>query len=197
VRFLLPEYASAFNRAKRGGQGPREFACSPAFIVDLIKSGPRSAEPSPAWSGGAAAPAVQGFDKGRGPVGLPPIGQACHLPAWPDQGPRGSSLFCSLRWGELAALRRADLDMAKRTVRISRSLTELPGCGRSYGPPKSAAVRRTVVILTSSPPTWRLISNRSLAPATTIWCSQVLRANRSIMATSADVSGSLRFIESG
>jgi integrase len=54
--------------------------------------------------------------------------------------------FCSLRWGELAALRRADLDMAKRTVRINRSLTELYGGGRSYGPPKSAAGRRTVVI---------------------------------------------------
>ena len=40
----------------------------------------------------AAALRVQGFDKGRGPVGLPPIGQACQLPAWPDQGPREGSL---------------------------------------------------------------------------------------------------------
>src|SRR5580700_8394418 len=31
---------------------------------------------------------VQEFDKGRGPVGLPPIGQACDLPAWPDQDRR-------------------------------------------------------------------------------------------------------------
>src|SRR4249920_2818844 len=35
---------------------------------------------------------VQEFDKGRGPVGLPPIGQACDLPTWPDQGPREGSL---------------------------------------------------------------------------------------------------------
>ena len=35
---------------------------------------------------------VQEFDKGRGPIGLPPIGQACDLPAWPDQGPREGSL---------------------------------------------------------------------------------------------------------
>jgi hypothetical protein len=38
---------------------------------------------------------VQGFDKGRGPVGLSPIGQACHLPAEPHQGPREGSLVRS------------------------------------------------------------------------------------------------------
>ena len=52
----------------------------------------------------------------------------------------------SLRWGELAALRRCDLDLAAGTVRIERSLTELPGGGVLYGPPKSAAGRRIVVI---------------------------------------------------
>jgi hypothetical protein len=35
---------------------------------------------------------VQEFDKGRGPVGFLPIGQACHLPVWPDEGPREGSL---------------------------------------------------------------------------------------------------------
>jgi len=40
----------------------------------------------------AAALRVQGFDKGPGPVGLLLIGQACQLPAWPDQGPREGSL---------------------------------------------------------------------------------------------------------
>jgi hypothetical protein len=35
---------------------------------------------------------VQEFDKERGPVGLPSIGQACDLPAWPDQAPREGSL---------------------------------------------------------------------------------------------------------
>jgi len=43
---------------------------------------------------GRTALRVQGFDKGRGPVGLPPIGQACQLPAWPDQGPRGAASLC-------------------------------------------------------------------------------------------------------
>jgi integrase len=54
--------------------------------------------------------------------------------------------FCSLRWGELAALRREDLDLEARTVKIERSLTPLPGGGYSFGPPKSAAGRRTVII---------------------------------------------------
>ena len=54
--------------------------------------------------------------------------------------------FGSLRWGELAALRRADVDLDARTVRVERSLTPIPGGGHEFGPPKSAAGRRTVII---------------------------------------------------
>ena len=54
--------------------------------------------------------------------------------------------FGGLRWGELATLRRIDLDLDARAVRIERSLTSLPGGGHAFGPPKSAAGRRTVVI---------------------------------------------------
>ena len=53
--------------------------------------------------------------------------------------------FGSLRWGELAALRRCDVDAAHGTVRVERSLTELSG-GYLFGPPKSAAGRRVVVL---------------------------------------------------
>jgi integrase len=49
-----------------------------------------------------------------------------------------------LRWGELAALRRCDIDLRARTIRIERSLTELPGGGYLYGPPKSGAGKRRV-----------------------------------------------------
>jgi len=52
--------------------------------------------------------------------------------------------FGSLRWGELAALRRKDLDLEHRTVTVERSLTEQPGGGFLFGPPKSAAGRRQV-----------------------------------------------------
>ncbi len=54
--------------------------------------------------------------------------------------------FGSLRWGELAALRRADLDLDAWTVRIERSLTELSAGELFFSPPKSEAGRRVVAI---------------------------------------------------
>jgi integrase len=55
-------------------------------------------------------------------------------------------VFGSLRWGELAALRRSDIDMQARTVRISRQLSEPRGGGFAFGPPKSDAGQRLVAI---------------------------------------------------
>ena len=54
--------------------------------------------------------------------------------------------FGSLRWGELAALRRCDVEAEQGTVRVERSLTELAGGGRLFGPPKSMAGKRMVVV---------------------------------------------------
>jgi integrase len=54
------------------------------------------------------------------------------------------AVFTSLRWGELAALRRSDIDLTARTVRVQRTLTHLSGGGHAFGPPKSDAGRRTV-----------------------------------------------------
>jgi integrase len=54
--------------------------------------------------------------------------------------------FGSLRWGELAALRRCDVDVEQGTIRVERSLTELAGGGYVFGPPKSEAGRRVVVV---------------------------------------------------
>ena len=54
--------------------------------------------------------------------------------------------FSSLRWGELAALRRVDIDMQARTVRVGRQLTEPRGGGFDFGPPKSDAGKRMVAI---------------------------------------------------
>lgn len=56
------------------------------------------------------------------------------------------AMFTSLRWGELAALRRCDIDLAARTVRVTRQLTEVNGSGLVLGPPKSAAGKRVVTI---------------------------------------------------
>jgi integrase len=55
------------------------------------------------------------------------------------------AVFGSLRWGELAALRRRDIDLDARTVAITRQLTEISG-RLTFCPPKSATGKRIVVI---------------------------------------------------
>jgi integrase len=54
--------------------------------------------------------------------------------------------FTSLRYGELAALRRRDLDARCTTVTVRASLVELSNGTLFFGPPKSNAGRRTVTI---------------------------------------------------
>jgi integrase len=51
--------------------------------------------------------------------------------------------FASLRWGEVTALTREDLDLQKRTVRVCRQFITVPG-GIQVGPPKSRAGLRIV-----------------------------------------------------
>ncbi len=65
-------------------------------------------------------------------------------------GPRWEALiftagYSGLRWGEMAALRRRDVDLERRTLRVTRKLAEVNG-DLSFGPPKTAAGRRTVGI---------------------------------------------------
>jgi integrase len=50
--------------------------------------------------------------------------------------------FSSLRWGQLAALRRSDIDVQARTVKVVRQLNERHRSGSEYGPPKSDAGQR-------------------------------------------------------
>ncbi|MFD2356160.1 site-specific integrase [Nonomuraea ferruginea] len=52
--------------------------------------------------------------------------------------------FASLRWGEVSALRRMDVDLAARTVRVRVAFAERSSGGLLLGPPKSKAGRRTV-----------------------------------------------------
>jgi integrase len=54
--------------------------------------------------------------------------------------------FCGLRWGELVALRRRDIDVVAATVRVTRQLTEVNGRAPFFAPPKTAAGRRQVFI---------------------------------------------------
>ncbi len=54
--------------------------------------------------------------------------------------------FASLRWGEATALRRADIDLKARTVRIRSAYVERSTGEMLIGPPKSKAGRRIVGI---------------------------------------------------
>jgi integrase len=63
-------------------------------------------------------------------------------------GPRWEALvfaaaYSGLRWGELAGLRRRDVGPDATTLTVVRQLTEVNGA-LGYGPPKTAAGRRTV-----------------------------------------------------
>ncbi len=53
--------------------------------------------------------------------------------------------YCSLRFGELAGLRRARIDVLHRTIRIEESAVELRDGSTIFGEPKTAAGRRVVV----------------------------------------------------
>ncbi len=54
--------------------------------------------------------------------------------------------FASLRWGEVIALRRCDLDPDRRTVRVRAAYVERSTGEMLLGPPKSRAGRRVVGI---------------------------------------------------
>jgi integrase len=56
------------------------------------------------------------------------------------------AVFGSMRWGELAALRRHDMDLEAGTVRVVRQVTELSGGQLVPGPPKSEAGKRLIVL---------------------------------------------------
>jgi len=52
--------------------------------------------------------------------------------------------FGCLRWGEVSALQRCDVDLTVGTVRVRVAFTEQRGKGKVLGPPKSRAGVRTV-----------------------------------------------------
>ncbi len=56
------------------------------------------------------------------------------------------AVFCSLRWGELAALRRKHIDLSAGLARVEVSVVELTNGALVTGPPKSASGVRWVNI---------------------------------------------------
>jgi integrase len=61
--------------------------------------------------------------------------------------------FASLRWGEVTALKRRDIDLTAETVRVRLAYTEQDNGTMILGPPKSRAGRRTVNIPAGIVPT--------------------------------------------
>jgi excisionase family DNA binding protein len=56
------------------------------------------------------------------------------------------TVFADLRWGEAVALRRKDLDLDARLVRIERTLVEVAGSPLDFGPPKTDAGTRRLPV---------------------------------------------------
>jgi len=54
--------------------------------------------------------------------------------------------FASLRFGEVTALQRQDVDLVARTVTVQRAFSEVRGEGLVSGPPKSRAGIRTLAL---------------------------------------------------
>ncbi|NED74080.1 site-specific integrase [Streptomyces sp. SID9944] len=54
--------------------------------------------------------------------------------------------FCGLRWGELVALHRSDIDLEHGMIRVRGAVSELTSGQRVYKAPKSAAGKRLVAV---------------------------------------------------
>jgi len=52
--------------------------------------------------------------------------------------------YTGLRWSEMMGLRRRDVDLLRRTVSVVQQSIEIDGRFVGYGPPKTAAGRRTI-----------------------------------------------------
>ncbi|MGW5194227.1 hypothetical protein ACWEOO_33570 [Kribbella sp. NPDC004138] len=59
---------------------------------------------------------------------------------------RLTAAFTGIRWGELIALRRTDIDLDTRLIRVSRAFAELGGGRLVVVPPKSEASGRGVTM---------------------------------------------------
>lgn len=54
--------------------------------------------------------------------------------------------YTGVRWSEMLGVRRKDVDLLRRTVTIERQLLEVQSRFLGFGPPKSAAGRRTITL---------------------------------------------------
>ncbi len=134
-----------------------------AWLADLHKTELSSNTVAKAYRvlSGAMDGAVDAGLIARSPCTLKGAGTERHAEmkvATPEQvaalaaavGPRWEALvltaaYSGLRWGELAGLRRGDIDLEKNLVTVARKLGEVNGT-LSYSPPKTKAGKRTIGI---------------------------------------------------
>lgn len=93
---------------------------------------------------------IKGADQEHSPER--PVATVAQVFALADQMPPRfrafvlAAAFTGLRWGELIALRRCDLDLDAQTVRVSRKIAQLGSGQMVAGATKSAAGVRTVAV---------------------------------------------------
>ncbi len=79
--------------------------------------------------------------------------------------------FSSLRWSELAALRKEDIDLEACTVRVARQIYYPRGGGHTFGPPKSRAGVRVVVFAALIIPDLAVHLDRIASPESLVFTS--------------------------
>jgi hypothetical protein len=84
--------------------------------------------------------------------------------------------YTGVRWSEMLGLRRKDVDLLRRTVTIERQILEVQSRFLGFGPPKSAAGRRTITA--SWPPCWRTNWPSERSPGPRAWSSSTPSAIR-------------------
>jgi Phage integrase, N-terminal SAM-like domain len=95
--------------------------------------------------------------------------------------------FASLRWGEITALTRNDLDLERRTVRIRRQFLTMPG-GLQLASPKSRAGIRWSPFRAPSCPSSSTTWTPTLSTARTDWYLSTSTGSRGIAETSIQQS---------
>jgi integrase len=107
--------------------------CSAAVREELLATNPCQIPKAGQVRAAERVPATPAEVEAIAAAITPRYAAAVHVAAW-----------SGLRGGELFALQRRHVDLARGTVRVERSLVEVTGRPVSYGPPKSDAGRRTV-----------------------------------------------------
>jgi integrase len=129
-------------RTKRPGVAPKAYRLFAQLMRSAVEDGELKASPV-AIKGAAHEPV--------GELTIPTRAEAMALAEAVPESYKTMVLlaaWCGLRFGELAALRREDIDLAANTVRVSETVTELLGEGApmTTGAPKTEAGRRTVAV---------------------------------------------------